>query len=146
MKQQTLQVEARIENLPAILEFTGTCATRAGFGAKRLAEVELVIEEAVVNICKYAYPGETGLIEITCRGDREALVVHITDTGVPFDLLAVAEPDLDADISDRQIGGLGCYLIKTLADEVISRRDGGRNVLELSFLAERTVGKETCDD
>ncbi|HOP40729.1 MAG TPA: ATP-binding protein [Geobacteraceae bacterium] len=146
MKQQTLQMEARLENLPAILGFAGECAARAGFSAKRLAEVELVIEEAVVNICKYAYPAETGLIEITCRGDRTSLCVRITDTGVPFDLLAVAEPDLYADISDRRIGGLGCYLIKTLADEVTSRRDGDRNVLELSFLAERTVGKETGDD
>ena len=146
MKPHTLQLEARVENLPAILGFTGECATRAGFSAKRLAEVELVIEEAVVNICKYAYAGETGLIEITCQGDRAALVVHITDTGVPFDLLAVAEPDLNADISDRQIGGLGCYLIKTLADEVISRRDGNRNVLELSFLVERAERKETGDD
>lgn len=146
MKPQTLQVEARIENLPAILGFTGECATRAGFSAKRLAEVELVIEEAVVNICKYAYVDETGLIEITCQGDTADLVVHITDTGVPFDLLAVAEPDLNADISDRQIGGLGCYLIRTLADEVTSHRDGNRNVLELSFLAERTAGKGSGDD
>ncbi len=133
-------MEAQVENLPAILRFLVECADRLSWTENRLADIELVIEEAVVNVCKYAYPDGDGLLEVSCQGDESSLHIRITDTGNPFDLLSVAEPDLSADIMEREIGGLGCFLIRTLADDVTCRRDGERNVLELTFLPGKKKG------
>lgn len=141
MTRRNLQMEARIENLPAILRFAVDCADRLSWAKNRLANIELVIEEAVVNVCKYAYPEGDGAIEVSCHGDQSGLRIRITDTGQPFDLLSVADPDMNADVEERQIGGLGCFLIRTLADDVTCRREGNQNVLELTFLP----GKKKAD-
>ena len=133
-------MEARIENLPAILAFATDCASRLDWAENRLAEIELVVEEAVVNVCKYAYQEETGLIGFFCEVSESFLRIEITDTGVPFDLLSMAKPDLTADIAGREMGGLGCFLIRSLADEVTYSRKGDRNILELTFLPKKRKG------
>jgi anti-sigma regulatory factor (Ser/Thr protein kinase) len=138
-------MEARVENLPAILSFALECAEKLSWTEIRLADIELVIEEAVVNVCKYAYPDGDGLLEVSCQGDENSLHIRITDTGKPFDLLSAAEPDLNADILEREIGGLGCFLIRTLADTVTYHRDGEKNILELTFLpGKKNGGRADC--
>jgi len=96
--------------------------------------MELVIEEVLVNIVKYAYAGrEPGDMTIICSEDEEHLILDVEDSGVPFDLLTAAEPDVTAGVEERPIGGLGIYLIKKLTDEVRYRRDGDRNRLTLKL-------------
>lgn len=140
MPSRTLQIEARIENLPEIIRFATGCVARLDWDEDRLTAIELVVEEAVVNVCKYAYHNRFGLIEISCEAAENSLRIDITDTGAPFDLLSMTVPDLGADIAERQIGGLGCFLIRALADDVTYRREGNRNVLELSFFPTKRKG------
>ena len=54
------------------------------------------------------------------------------DNGVPFDFGSLSDPDLDSDIVERPIGGLGVFLIRKMMDEVKHRRDGKRNILTLT--------------
>ncbi len=94
-------------------------------------QLELAVEEAVVNICLYAYevpPGE--LLVRICPGEK-SFVVELVDEGVPFDPLAVDEPDLRAAVEERAVGGLGIFLVRRVMDEVAYHRDGARNVLRL---------------
>ena len=57
----------------------------------------------------------------------------VRDWGTPFNPLDSAAPDLSADISSRQVGGLGIYLVKQMAGRLTYEyRDGG-NVLTLWF-------------
>lgn len=137
MSLRSMHLEARVENLEVILGFVTDCAGELAWTEKRLTDIELVVEEAVVNVCKYAYPDGNGLLELSSGGDDHSFFVGISDTGIPFDILSAAEPDLTAGIDDREIGGLGCFLIRTLSDGVLYRRDGERNILELTFLRER---------
>jgi serine/threonine-protein kinase RsbW len=140
MPSRTLQIEARIENLPAIIRFATDCAARLDWAEDRLTAIELVVEEAVVNVCKYAYDNGFGMIEISCEVAENSLHIEVTDTGVPFDLLSMTEPDLGADIAERQIGGLGCFLIRALADDVTYRRESDRNILGFSFFPTKRKG------
>jgi serine/threonine-protein kinase RsbW len=142
---RSVRYEARIENLEAILRFVADCAGELPWTGHRLPDIELVLEEVVVNVCKYAYPEGTGPVEISCEGDGTALRISITDTGVPFDILNAAEPDLSADIMERQVGGLGCFLIRSMTDGVEYRRDGDRNLLELTFLPGGKADRESVD-
>lgn len=102
----------------------------------------LMLEEALVNVVSYAYPtGERGDIEVVAtsvtpaEGDRE-LTVEIIDSGAPFDPTAAAAPDTEASLEERPIGGLGIFLIRSLASRVDYRRENGRN--HFSFTLKKT--------
>ena len=105
-----------------------------GRHARRIKQIELAAEEALVNIFRYAYPEEAGEVGVCCRLEDDArLIIEIFDNGVPFNPLSLSEPDLTADASDREIGGLGVFFIREMADDVQYHRDGTNNILRLSF-------------
>jgi anti-sigma regulatory factor (Ser/Thr protein kinase) len=89
-----------------------------------------VLEEVLVNIISYAYgDGVAGTIRVSAAVDDERVTLEFRDSGVAFDPLGRAEPDLDADISDRPVGGLGVFLVKELSTSVAYERRNGENVL-----------------
>jgi len=126
-----LKLPADIKNLRELVEFVSNFAKEKGFARKRIQEIALAVEEALVNISKYAYPDEnTGEVEVKCKMDNDArLVVEILDTGVPFDIRYFSEPDLNVNRSDIKIGGLGIFFIREMVDEVQYRRDRESNIL-----------------
>jgi serine/threonine-protein kinase RsbW len=126
-----IKLPADIYNLRKLIEFVSHFAKEKGFSRKRIQEITLAVEEALVNISKYAYPDEnTGEVEVRCKMDNDArLVVQISDTGVPFDIRYFPEPDLNGNISDIKIGGLGILFIREMVDEVQYRRDRESNIL-----------------
>ncbi len=129
----SIQLTAKIENMEVLVQSVSSIAGKMGFTAKRIREIELAVEEALVNIINYAYPCGVGDIKITCiqEDSPRAFVIEIEDTGVAFDLLSLKDPDISADLSERQIGGLGIFLIRKLMNDVQYRRKNNRNVLTL---------------
>jgi serine/threonine-protein kinase RsbW len=125
----TIKLPAKLDNLYKFLDVVSSCAKGQGFAQKRINDIELAIEEALVNIFNYAYQDNTGDIEVICSLDNDLFIVDIIDSGIPFDLLLHKEPDLTSDISKRQIGGLGVFFIKTLMDDVKYRRENDKNIL-----------------
>jgi anti-sigma regulatory factor (Ser/Thr protein kinase) len=122
---------AKIENLGKFMGFVSDFVKAEGFTEKRIREIELATEEALLNIFNYAYPeGVDGEVEVRCRMDEKSgLIMEILDSGKPFDVQSVPDPDLSLDVSDRKIGGLGILLIKKMVDEVQYRREGESNIL-----------------
>ena len=97
------------------------------------------MEEALVNIIKYAYPDGNGDMEISCiLNGQDQFVVEIADTGIPFNALSVADPDIASGVEERKVGGLGIYFIKTLMDDVAYTREDGKNILRMTILKSRT--------
>jgi len=129
----SLRLPAKLENLEKLIRSISVCAREKGCGGKRLQEIELASEEALVNIISHAYAGEdSGDVEVTCRAESDtAWIIEIRDWGIPFDATSYSEPDLHAPITDRKIGGLGIFLIRKLVDEIKYRREEDRNVLTL---------------
>ncbi len=134
-----LRLPARLESLPAFLEFAADRCVEAGFPPPRTKEIQLVVEEAVVNIVRHAYPRQPGDIELRWRNDASPgrAALDIEDTGVPFDARTSPTPDLKAGLDDRTIGGLGVFFILNLVDEMDYRRDGDRNILTLILGAQK---------
>lgn len=128
----SIQLPAKIENMEPLVRFISDIARKLGFSGKRIKEIELATEEALVNIINYAYPDHSGDIKVTCTQDpSKALVIKIEDTGIAFDILSLKDPDIAAGISDREIGGLGVFLIRKLMDKVQYQRKNKKNILEL---------------
>lgn len=127
-----MKLPATIENLRSFLQYASRCAREMGFPPERVNEVELVVEEALVNIIRHAYPDNRGSIDLKCDSiGNHGLAISIEDEGIPFDLLLHPDPDLSSDIPSRKVGGLGVFLIKKMADDVRYVRNGMTNVLTL---------------
>lgn len=131
----TITLPATLDSLYESMSFVSSHAREHGFSSERISEIELALEEVLVNIFNYAYKdsGLEGNVEMTCRlADAQRFVIEITDSGVPFNILTVSEPDLTAEIDKRPIGGLGVFFVKQLMDEVHYRREAEKNILTLT--------------
>ncbi|MCE5265762.1 MAG: ATP-binding protein [Deltaproteobacteria bacterium] len=133
---------ARMESLRELLAFISEYAEKAGLAKEDLNRVQLVAEEALVNVFNYAYrPPQVGQVEVRMTGKAgPVLEVEIRDLGTPFDPLSMGEPDLEVDIPERKIGGMGVFLIRKMADGVRYRTEAGANVLKLTFLNRQQAG------
>ncbi|MCX7635461.1 MAG: ATP-binding protein [Syntrophales bacterium] len=113
----------------------------------RIKRVQLAVEEALVNVFRYAYGRERGTVELHGRRERDGrFVIEIRDEGVPFDGCSVPAPDLSCSIKERRIGGLGIFLIRKMADEVRYRREGNQNILTLVVDVPEEHGRSPLQD
>ena len=101
-------------------------------------DLRLITEEVVCNALEHGLHGTHEeawqiVFDLTRRGDT--LQVEFRDTGKPVDPLAQPPPDLDADILDRPIGGLGLHLVRELAETISYRREEPYNVLRIVLRA-----------
>ena len=128
-----LTVEARTENNDAVLSFLDPLLEKNGFSKKAQIELNIAVEELFVNIARYAYNPEVGLTEVRVEVEPEPPQVSITfiDHGVPYDPLAKDDPDLTLSAEERQIGGLGVFLVKKTMDDVNYEYKDGQNILTL---------------
>lgn len=124
---------AKVACIPEITAFVTERAELAGLHPKRLTQLELVVEEAVINICNYAYEVPPGDITARVYDDGKKFVMEFEDGGIPFDPLAAAEPDIKLGLDEREAGGLGIFLIRRMTDEVHYRRTDGRNILSVAI-------------
>ena len=117
---------ARFEFLDEIRDFVAQIARDGGFTEKMIYSLQLAADEAASNIIEHAYEGiSDAVIDITCVMQDDILVITMRDTGHSFDPSAVKKPDLKANLSERQIGGLGVYLMRKLMDDVSYESNSG---------------------
>ena len=116
------------------------CATH-GLEAQIAYAVNLAIDEILTNTISYGYDDEEPhRIELILRLEGATLVVVIVDDSRAFDPSLVSEPDIDASIEDRELGGLGLFLVQQMMDGVSYQRRDGCNVVTLT---KSTVTDET---
>ena len=132
-----LTLPAEVSSLARFTELVRQGAAEAGLPESELGKLELVLEEIVVNVARYAYPkSEPGTADVgwavTAPGRLE---VEVRDRGRAYNPLDGAPPDLEQELGDRPVGGLGIFLVKSLADSASYAREGDRNVLWFRFQA-----------
>ncbi len=128
------RLSAKLENLPEFMATVTQAARTRDLKTEKIYDLEMALEEAMTNICAYAYPeDDPGDVEVACGiDDHDLFFIEIKDFGRPFDTLSVQDPDITAGIEDRKIGGLGIFLIKKLMDRVEYCREQGANILRLT--------------
>ena len=118
MDRHTLTIEkAVLSDLPRIVEFVVKWLESQGLGKYSFA-LETAVDEATTNVVKYAYHGEAGFFQISCELQGHEIVVTIRDRGKQFDPNSIPLPDVDADLENRRVGGLGIYMMKKIMDDV----------------------------
>jgi serine/threonine-protein kinase RsbW len=110
---------ASFDYLDEIREFVAQVAREGGFSDKEIYSLQLAADEAASNIIEHAYAGDPDAgFDVTCEMYGDALTIIMRDFGKPFDPSTVKPPNLKVGLSERQIGGLGLYLMRKLMDDV----------------------------
>ncbi len=132
LAKKEIRIEAENENLQKIME----CIEEdiRDLPEEQAIPIKVAIEEIFVNIASYAYPPRKGkvkiIIETTAEPERKISITFIDD-GVPYDPLAREDPDLDMELMDRKVGGLGVYMVKESMDETFYEYKDGENILKI---------------
>jgi sigma-B regulation protein RsbU (phosphoserine phosphatase) len=134
-QMKEMSVEAKTENLDAVLRFVTENLEQYGCDSKLRMQISLAVEEIFVNIALYAYAPGSGYAFVRVAAGEE-IVVEFEDCGVPYNPLERSAPDTQALAHERKIGGLGIFLVKRTMDSVEYRNEDGRNILTLVKTAE----------
>lgn len=128
-----LTVEATVESIPVIMEFVDGQLEQFDCPMKAQAQIDIAIDELFGNIVHYAYHPGTGLATVRVEVLEEPLSVVITfiDQGVPYDPLAKEDPDVTLSAEEREIGGLGIYIVKKNMNEITYEYKDGKNILKI---------------
>ena len=121
-----------ISEITRLYEFIEEIGNDFSLSPDIVFNLNLVLEEAVVNVINYAYPKEDHqYIYLSATMKDGSIVLVLTDTGKEFDPTAAPEADITLSADERQIGGLGIFLIRQIMNEVKYERIEGKNVLTL---------------
>ena len=128
-----ITVEATVENIPGVTDFVNEELESLDCPLKAQMQIDIAIDELLGNIAHYAYDPKTGPATVRVEVEQEPLSVVITfiDNGKPYDPLAAADPDVSLSAEERQIGGLGVFLVKKTMDDVTYEYKDGKNILKI---------------
>ncbi|MEI8297635.1 MAG: ATP-binding protein [Pseudomonadota bacterium] len=121
------EVPAQVAELATLQGFLGAWWAASALPEAAIFAFELALEELFINAVTH---GAATRFSLGLELAGEASVrMTLTDDSPPFDPLSLATPDLDAPLEERNIGGLGLHLIRTMMDEVVYCREGDLNRL-----------------
>ena len=128
-----LTVEAKIENIEAVTDFVNEQLEALDCPMKAQMQIDIAIDELFGNIAHYAYNPEIGkaTVRVEVTQDPLAVVITFIDNGVPYDPLAKTDPDTTLSAEEREIGGLGIYMVKKSMDEIAYDYKDGQNILKI---------------
>ncbi len=130
---EKLKIEAKVENLDKVTEFVDGLLEAYDCPMKTMMRIDVAVEEIFVNVAHYAYTPDTGDVEICVdvSGEPPCAAITFTDSGVPYDPLAKEDPDVSLSLDQRQVGGLGIFMVKKSMDDMRYEYRDGQNVLTL---------------
>ena len=128
-----LTVDAITENIPIVTDFVNEQLTETGCSVKVQMQIDIAIDELFGNISQYAYRTETGTATVRVELTEKPLAAVITfiDNGEPYDPLKNDDPDTALSAEEREIGGLGIYMVKKSMDGISYEYTNGQNILSI---------------
>lgn len=128
-----LTIDATVENVTQVTAFVDEQLEEAGCSMKAQMQIDIAIDELFSNIARYAYNPEVGpaTVRVEVIPEPLAVVISFIDNGVPYDPLAKEDPDTTLSAQEREIGGLGIYMVKKTMDSVTYEYKNGQNILRI---------------
>ena len=128
-----LTVAATVENIETVTDFVNEQLEAMDCPMKAQMQIDVAIDELFSNIAYYAYNPEIGqaTVRVEVAEDPLAVVITFIDNGIPYDPLAKADPDTTLSLEERQIGGLGIYMVKKTMDDITYEYQDGKNILKI---------------
>lgn len=125
------------QRLTAIQQSLETLLDQEGCPMAQKFQVLVAVEEMFTNIAKYAYLNQKGAgkpwVEVSWKLEKNptGLTLRLTDQGTPYNPLDAAVAHLSAPLEEKEIGGLGIYLVKKTMDRMDYTYQNGKNIVTL---------------
>lgn len=133
MKEQSTSVAARAAHLPQLTSFLQEFWSSAALPPRECLAFELALEEIFLNVVTHgSAAGELPQVHVSLALTPADLTLTVEDDGPGFDPLSLPPPDVTASLADRQVGGLGVFLVRKMMDTVSYARVAGRNRLRMT--------------
>ena len=130
--RKEIKLKNQVGELDLMAQFIEETGEELGLDMELLMNLNLVLEEMVSNIIFYAYPdGTEGTIELAVESDGKELTFFINDYGREFDPTQKADPDVSINPAERDIGGMGIFIVRNIMDKVTYQRLNGKNILTM---------------
>ncbi len=123
---------ADINELAPVTVFLEEELDKAEASPKLMVTFAVALEELFVNVAHYAYPDSKGTVKIGIDTSGDSIVVQLTDSGIPFNPVAMPDPDITESAEERKIGGLGIYMVKKSMDSMTYEYKDNQNILTIS--------------
>ena len=131
--RKELRIKNQMAELEKVNQFIDEIGEELGLGMELTMNLNLVMEEMVVNVISYAYPeGSDAEIELLAYSDAKELTLVLSDQGREFDPTAKKDSDMSVNPAEREIGGMGIFIVKNLMNKVTYQRLEGRNLLTMT--------------
>ena len=135
----SLQLRNSLSELDTVRRKLEEFGTSLGLSKKGIFQINLATEEVFSYIVLYGYTENAEhWIKVTMWHENEAMYLCIEDDGIPFNPCEVKVPDLESSIEERQVGRLGCHLMRCVMDDVAYERHGNKNVLTMKKTIRKT--------
>ena len=128
-----ITLPAALENIEAATDFINEILEGAGCPMKAQMQLDVALDELMSNVAMYAYAPETGDVTVSIKilDDPRRAVLTITDKGMPYDPLQKEDPDVTLSADEREIGGLGIFIVKKSMDDMTYDYKNGKNVVTI---------------
>ena len=128
-----LTVTAALENIETVTDFVNEQLEALDCPMKAQMQIDVAIDELFSNIAHYAYNPEIGkaTVRVEVAEDPMAVIITFIDNGIPYDPLKKEDPDVTLSLEERQIGGLGIYMVKKTMDDITYEYKDGQNILAI---------------
>ena len=132
-KMKELTIDATVENIEKVTDFVNEQLEAFDCPIKAQTQIDVAIDELLSNIARYAYNPDVGpaTVQVETRDDPLSVVITFIDNGKPYDPLAKIDPDVSLSADERDIGGLGIFLVKKTMDNVSYEYKNGQNILTI---------------
>jgi len=134
MKKMILTAE--VARLDEVIDFINEELEANDVPMRTVMQLDIAVEELFVNIAHYAYNPDVGEAAICVDVEQEpgCVVISFVDQGKPYNPLSRKDPDITLDVEDREIGGLGIYVVKKTMDKITYAYEDGQNILTIRKL------------
>jgi len=134
MMKKEIRIKNRLDELSRVNQFVEEIGEELGLDMELQMNLNLVMEEVVVNVISYAYPeGKEADIELLAESDDKELTFVLSDRGKEFEptMNEINDADMEVNPAERDLGGMGIYIVKNIMNEVTYQRLEGKNLLTM---------------
>ncbi len=121
-----------VSEVVQLAEWVEQLGEEVGLNMPEVFQLNLALEEAVVNVMNYAYQ-EKGSILLTSDVEGDTITFVLEDEGIAFDPTQAESPDITLSAEEREIGGLGIFLVQQIMHSVAYSRENGKNILTMIY-------------
>ncbi len=128
---KTITLDCNLQSVDKVSDFIYQSLSDKCPKNKIINQINICIDEIISNIVKFAYDGKNENKTFTCslKEKENEVILKFIDNGNPFNPLLNKEVDVTKSVEEREIGGLGIFLVKKLMDDVYYEYKGEQNIL-----------------